>query len=247
VICRIPISVLASIIILFSGFNDVLTADDFMLHVVTEDWKPYSYEEDGKVRGLAADLARMVLEQAEINYEMNVYPWARAYLMAKNEPNTMIFAIVRIEERESLFQWIGQVAPAGQVYLYKLSSRSDIVITSLEESKQYIVGAIRNTDMHQYMIDNDFQNIVSSAYLDLLIKQLVAGRIDLLCVDKATMIAEFEDTIGITKAGIDSVLLLYEHVPYMALSLSTSSLLAEKLQKVYEQLSDEGAFQSFLV
>ena len=86
--------------------------------VVTEDWKPYSFEEDGAVKGSATGLVRKVLERAGIDYSIKVYPWARAYSMALNDDDTLIFAIVRSGEREPLFNWVGQVAPTDSCSFY---------------------------------------------------------------------------------------------------------------------------------
>ena len=44
------------------------------IEVVTENWKPFSYEENGTVKGSATKIVRGVLERASIDYSMNVYP-----------------------------------------------------------------------------------------------------------------------------------------------------------------------------
>ncbi|MDP6688032.1 MAG: transporter substrate-binding domain-containing protein [Alphaproteobacteria bacterium] len=72
--------------------------------VVTETWKPYSYEENGIVKGSATKIVRAVLERAGIDYSIQVYPWARAYKTALNRESVVLFAVVRTEEREKLFK-----------------------------------------------------------------------------------------------------------------------------------------------
>src|SRR4051812_45430465 len=80
-----------------------LMAQAQSIHVVTET----SYNTrvvDGKVVGPVVDVVEASLKHARVDaITVDAYPWARAYLLALREPNTVIFPIARTPERETQF------------------------------------------------------------------------------------------------------------------------------------------------
>ena len=55
------------------------------LEVVTEQYPPYNYEEDGQVKGVGTEVVEEVLKEAGIDYNIKVLPWARALKKAETE------------------------------------------------------------------------------------------------------------------------------------------------------------------
>ena len=68
--------------------------------VVTEDWEPYNYLENNEVVGISTTVVRKVLNKAGIgiNGGIQMYPWARAYKMVKENKNTLIYTIIRLNK-----------------------------------------------------------------------------------------------------------------------------------------------------
>jgi polar amino acid transport system substrate-binding protein len=107
------------------------------IKVVTEDTFPIQYLEKGQVLGPATDLVKSVLAEAGLPYSIEVLPWARAYNIALNEPNTMIYSLARTEQREGLFQWIGSVMRLNY-YLVGMESLKLSQPITLESLKKFI-------------------------------------------------------------------------------------------------------------
>lgn len=84
-------------------------ASDVELTAYTEEWPPYNFEQDGKVRGIAADLLRAACVRAGLTCAIEMVPWARAYHLARHEPNTIVYTTARKPEREDEFVWIGPI------------------------------------------------------------------------------------------------------------------------------------------
>ena len=82
-----------------------LISDEF-LHVVTEDWKPYNFEEQGVIKGESTANVIKVLERAGIEYDLNLYPWSRVYRMGLKNKNTLVYTIIRMPARETLFVYL---------------------------------------------------------------------------------------------------------------------------------------------
>ena len=150
------------------------------ISIVTENWPPYNYEENGNLHGVSYEVVSAVLEELNISPKIDVYPWARAYSIALRDENTLIFSISRKAERETLFKWVGSILKT-QNYLFALSERSDIATNSLEDLKQYKVGAVREDIRDQYLSKQGFDTEpVSKHYLN--IKKLMNNRIDLMAM-----------------------------------------------------------------
>ncbi|OZG70686.1 amino acid ABC transporter substrate-binding protein [Hahella sp. CCB-MM4] len=153
-----------------------------VVHVVTTDFPPYSYERNGNAGGMATEIVEQALKKAGLDYDLKVFTWSRAYHTAVHEKNTLIFSIARSAERENLFQWVAKVAPY-RIRLYKLASRDDIRIQSLQDARHYIVGGEYSDIKQAYLIKQGFEagkNILLVAKDELNIRKLFAGRIDLI-------------------------------------------------------------------
>lgn len=133
------------------------------LQILTEELKPYNYldESTGNPAGFAVDVVNLLLKQTGIkaaNDKIKIYPWARAYKIAQKQKNTLLFTMARTSPRESLFKWVGPIAPRC-IWLWKLKEREDIVIRSFEEAKNYSVGGPIGHAATQYIESLHFKVI----------------------------------------------------------------------------------------
>jgi polar amino acid transport system substrate-binding protein len=132
------------------------------IKVVTEDTS-FSYLQDGKVAGPASEVVEATLQRAGLNdYHLALYPWARAYDMALQEPDVLIYLIARTPEREPLFKWVGELTRI-EYHFYKLRERTDIQVQALQDVQNYSVGVLRDDVRHQYLQAQGFTRMVVSA------------------------------------------------------------------------------------
>ncbi|WP_247749689.1 substrate-binding periplasmic protein [Pseudoalteromonas viridis] len=161
------------------------------LQVVTEEWVPYNYtNQQGLVDGRATQKVREVLDAAGISYEIQVFPWTRAMKIAQTQPNTMIYSIFRTPEREAHFEWACPLLRPVKEHLFRLASRNDIKLNSLNDAKRYITALVRGSVVHEYLLSKGFKggvNLDLSADPSSLIKKLLAGRVDFLITTEFTI------------------------------------------------------------
>jgi len=62
--------------------SSIITADTITL-TFNDKYPPFSYEEDGKVKGIEIDLAIEILKKLDIKVVGKAYPWARAQHIVK--------------------------------------------------------------------------------------------------------------------------------------------------------------------
>ncbi len=223
--------------------QSIPTETEEKIHIVTEELRPYNYEEDGDVKGVATAIVQASVQEAGIDATIMVYPWIRAYNMALREKNVLIYPITRSEKRENLFKWVGVVADVTS-YLIKLNKRNDIHLETIDDVKQYNVGTVRGWISSAYLtkkgiaVEEVTKNIQN-------IKKLKSGRIDLLEAPELTFLDdlkqlgyamdEFEFAYKIDELSTDL---------YMAFSQQTSDELVERVKKGLSRIKANGTHEA---
>lgn len=210
--------------------------------VVTEEMAPYNFiDEKGHIAGLATELVQEVFKRANIEYQINVYPWSRAYRMAQGSPNMAIYSMGRNEERESLFKWVGVVA-TREVFIYKLKSRPDIKANRLEDLKQYKLGGIRDGLRTMYLRREGLA-VEESTDDSSNIKKLQAHRIDAFPIDDANL-AYLSPKNGLDLDTMERLIKLEKMSGdlYLAFSLQTADDIVEKCRFALDSMVKDGTF-----
>lgn len=126
------------------------------LTVVTENFAPAQYlDANNNLVGDAADIVRLVLDSAGIDYSISVNDWSMTYNIALRDPQTCIFSISRSPERESSFVWFAKLAQFDTNF-YSLKNKG-IVLTSLEQAKQYRIAVLKDNYSHHYLLSQGFK------------------------------------------------------------------------------------------
>lgn len=236
------------IFLLFFCFtiSNSLNADDTIV-AVTENWKPFNYVENGIVKGASTEIVRAVLDESDIKYTITVFPWARSYMMALSHENILIYSLIRSPRREELFHWVGPVSDSDQIAFYKLSTREDIVLESLDQAKRYRIGLTKDSPLHGHLIDLGFdESLIDIVALDQLanIKKLLLGRIDILPASEQQFKYAINEA-GFEEETFEKVLPLFNLSPYMALSRKSPEDLVMKIRDSYNSLVAEGRIRKF--
>jgi len=109
-------------------------AEQSALQIITNDFPPYAYKEDGQMKGLSTEFVQAIPEDLGMEADITSYPWKRTDIMATREKNVLIYTLVRVPAREGKFHFIGEVVPRI-TYFFKLAKRTDIQVDSIEHLK----------------------------------------------------------------------------------------------------------------
>lgn len=213
------------------------------VQVVTEI-SPFVIMQDEKIAGPATEVLEKTLQLAGIkDYRLNLYPWARAYDMALNEPNVLIYLLARTPEREAKFQWVGELVQ-NAYYLYKLRDRTNIRASNLDGARNYTIGVMRDDVRHQYLQQQGFTRLVISAQTTENFNQLLNRKVDM--VPLSEMGAEVQCRKNhFDCAALERVMTL-DGLPsglYMAYSLSTPQTVVQRTRAAFKQLKADGTVQ----
>ncbi|MBT2339594.1 MULTISPECIES: substrate-binding periplasmic protein [Pseudomonas] len=210
------------------------------IEVVTED-SLYAYLRENKVVGPGTLIAEETLKGAALtDYNVLLYPWARAYEKALREPNVLIFPLDRTPAREQSFKWVGEIIQVPSK-LYKLRGDDSIAVKTLEDAKQYSMGVVRNDAKQIYLQQRGFTRLVISADNHDNFQKLLNHQIQLLPIPENTARLMSQDA-QVDFSTLEEVYSLDEqpHRVYLAFSLSTPDDIVAKAQRSFEQLKTSG-------
>lgn len=94
------------------------------LTAYTEEWPPYNYTEGQHVKGISTDILRAACNAAKLHCEFKMVPWARAYKVVTETPNTVLYTTARKPSREAEFLWVGPILPRT-TWVYGKSAHKD--------------------------------------------------------------------------------------------------------------------------
>jgi polar amino acid transport system substrate-binding protein len=217
-----------------------LAAHGQAVRAVTET-TPYTYQKGDRVVGTATEVVEKTLQAAGLgDYQVRLYPWARAYDMALKEPNVLIFLIARTPARETQFQWTGEIMKI-QYHLYRLKERTEVAVKTLADAKAYTIGVMRDDVRQQYLQTKGFTRLAVSAQWSDNFAKLIKRQVDLvpLTEDDASSLCQ---EAHFDCAGLERVLTLDEASTglYMAYSLATPESTVQKTRAAFDKLKADG-------
>jgi len=221
------------------------------LKVITEDFAPFNYLENKKVTGFTTEIVKELIKRTGVLIERDkilLWPWKRAYDTALNENNVLLFTTTRTPQRENLFNWVGPIYPREQ-WMFRLKSRKDIIIRSLEEAKQYKTVEVEDSANFNTFIRHGFEphkNLFIVTTWDSKIHMLLAGRVDFasfLPLEMAYRMKQLGKKFDLVEKQF---LISGEFKYYLAFSKGTSLGLVDKFKNAFNEMKQDGFYDKIL-
>jgi polar amino acid transport system substrate-binding protein len=95
-------------------------------------------------------LMQEAMRRAGRDYHIETMPWARALALAESRPNTLLFSVARVPEREASYIWITDLLRSNY-YVWSLRSRPVTLIRGSQSLAGYRVGVLANGRDHLYV------------------------------------------------------------------------------------------------
>jgi len=205
---------------------------------ITEQFPPFSYQEDGKLQGISVDLLEKMLGHMNMTLnrsEIRLLPWDQGYQMALQDNNTVIFSTGRIPEREALFKWVGPISSI-KVVLFALNEKH-IKINSTGDLRALKIGVTKDSAEGPLLIKAGANpgNLIEKNNTTEIIDMRKAGTIDAWA---------YPDLVGVwlaEKAGLNAseyevVYQLTKETPlYYAFNMNTSDSTIKMFQEALNQ------------
>jgi polar amino acid transport system substrate-binding protein len=218
------------------------------LKVLTEEFPPYNYTENGRITGFSTAVVQAVLQEAHLQGEFQSLPWARAYEMAQTRDSVLIYSITRNPQREKLFKWVGVIAPT-QYHLFSLPERK-LRFERLEQAKVYQTATVNEDAGEQFLLAKGFvkgQNLQSSVKYELNYEKLKRGRVDLWIAPELVAVylaRQAGDVPAQALARSYTIAELGSDGYYMAFGAGTPDALVERLVKGLAAIKSNGTYDA---
>ncbi|OQX23360.1 MAG: hypothetical protein BWK80_26385 [Desulfobacteraceae bacterium IS3] len=233
-------------LVLFLFWGNVAYSEP--LHLLAQDFPPLAMRVSGEssgnpddpLTGIYMDIVKEMSKRSGIEYTLKIYTWERAYKTALETPGCGLFSF-RTPEREGLFYWVGPLIPMDWTLLAKKSR--NIKLKSLEDARKYKIGGYKNGAIGMFLEKQGF-DVESVSFNHLNVRKLDAEKIDLWAVPEAVgqYLAKREGV-----SGFERVFTIKELGIFMGLNKSVSPDLIAKLNKIIQEMKDDGTLEKIYV
>jgi polar amino acid transport system substrate-binding protein len=219
---------------LLLAFSMQAKADDFnQLTIMTEDFPPFNYKEDGKAAGSAVDLlmqASAAVGKPIDNDKINVMTWARAYKAVQSGPNALLFSMTRTDTREDLFKWAGPIG-ANRLVIWAKKSSGIAPFDNVKDNPEK-VGVVRDTVGDQLMVAAGATDdgLMRNSKPEGAAKMLMSDRVKLWAYSENSAIQQLKDA-GANIDDYEVVHVLKSSELYFAFSKDVDDSVVQLLQK----------------
>ena len=213
----------------------VLSAE---LTILTENLPPLNYVKDGLLVGPSVEIVKEIQRRVGSHEQIKVYPWARAYKMALEDENVVLFGMTHTKVRQDKFKWVGPLATKRDILVAKKGS--GIKINSLEDAKKVKrIGTLRDDTRERLLKRHGFTNLEPVSDEQKNAKKLALGRIDLWAYKKPGLKTVCE-LAGVDYNEIEEVYHLREIDVSIAFSKKTSDSIVQKWRNAFNEMLADG-------
>ena len=221
------------------------------IRIVTEELPPYNMTQDGRLTGMSTEVVQAVLKEMGVSAPIQSMPWARAYDMALNAENVLIYSITRTPQREKLFKWVGNIAP---VHWYLFANPGTAIrLDTLNDARKYQIATVKEDAGEQYLLSQGFligKNLQSSNKYQYNYDKLKLGRVDLwISIELTALYLMRQAGDNPEKVAVRALKLPAldgEHGLNMAFSLKTPDALVERFRKALQTVYRNGTYDAIL-
>lgn len=221
------------------------------MSIVTEHFPPLQMTKDHKViGGLTTEIVQLLLQRTDIKARFEVHSWARAYKIAQQQENAMIYSITRNAKRETDFKWVGPILALDN-HLWRLRSRNDIKVIALEQAKQYITAVPKGDVSQQTLHSKGFvepQHLEMVTRFDQAIEMLFLGRVDLIAGSRILLSSQLKSQ----GKDIHQLVQLVNMDPtigklHIAFNLKTPDAVVAQFQQALDEIKSDGSYHKILL
>lgn len=219
-----------------------------VLRFVTEDLPPHQITKNNElVGGRSYLILKEAIEKTQYSAQFDVLPWARAYTIAQNEENVIIFSIVRSPERENEFKWVSKLKDLEYNFYYANSNQS-IKIDSIEDALKYKVVTTRGGIEEDILVERGFvigENLIlTRGYIEAW-EMVSKGRADLTLASQLLSKDRPENNPLNMSPYTKHPLKISAMSLYVAANKKTSDLIVSDLQRMIASVIEQEKFKNF--
>ena len=211
------------------------------LTILTENLPPLNYVKDGKLVGPSVEIVKEIQKRVGSREPIQVFPWARAYQLALEEENIVLFGTTHTKERDKLFKWVGPLATKRDILVAKKGS--GIKLKNLDDAKRVKrIGTLRDDTRERLLKKLGFTNLEAVSDEQKNAQKLALGRIDLWTYKQPGLKTVCE-LAGVDYEDFEEVYHLREINVSIAFSQKTPDSIVSAWRKAFTEMMADGTIE----
>jgi polar amino acid transport system substrate-binding protein len=204
------------------------------LQLKTEAYAPFSYrDQNGRYGGAGIEQIDIIMREAQIPYDIEMIPWARAIALAETQPMTCVFSTAQTPDRLPKFKWVMTLS-VHHTILVKRAGAS-VRATTLDAAKNFMIGTHRLDFTEDLLKAMGFTNLDLSADFETTLRNLVRGRIDMMPMSEGVY-----ERLRNNGAELERVIPFTEQKLGIACQKSVPDALIARMQTALESMIRDG-------
>jgi polar amino acid transport system substrate-binding protein len=203
------------------------------LQLTTEEYAPFNFRQGGDIAGLGAEQVKEIMNRSGIDYDMTLMAWSRAIGLAREKPMTCVFTTAHTVARDMEFKWIEPLLVERTLLIR--AAGSGVAPADLTAATAYRTGTQTGDYTVELLRNAGFPEIDLARDLDLTLKKLLSGRVDLMAVSESYL--RRKQSQGVP---VEAVAVLHEQVFSIACSLQTPDSIVERMQSALTEMIADG-------
>lgn len=228
-----------AVLLLLGSLSAHLSAAELRLY--TEDYRPFSYLQDGKPSGMAVAVIEALIRRTGETAHIELVPWTRGYHQVRHQADSALFSTVRTVQREAEFQWVGPIA-RGHTRFYTLKD-AGLRVASLDDVRKLGTLAVpKQWYSYELLRQQNLENLYGVPTPQDMLRMFRHGRVKLLLANTLTldgMLAEQGMHAGQLQAQFD----LMPNDSYIAFSLHTDAARVARWQSALQDMRHDGSLE----
>ena len=219
------------------------------LTAVTTEHRLLQYSENDKLKGPSAEIFKLLLEKSQLHAPVEFFPWSRAYKTALERKNTLIFSMVRTQEREDKFHWLVKVSELVRGFI-SLKSRPENYIRNIDDAKTKVIAVLRNSYGFDSLIKLGFEKnkqLYEVTSIKDGITLFLSGKVDLFYTDLNVV----KNHLASQNKNSDDIVSIHilpqtRRDSYIAANIDTNSKILANLKDAANELISDPDYQYHL-
>ena len=204
-----------------------------VLQFTTEEYAPFNFAQGNEIAGLGADQVKEIMRRTKIKFDMTLLPWSRAIGLAGSRPMTCVFTTAHTVDRNKRFKWVEPLLVERTLIIRAEGSKADPA--DLKAATAYRTGTQTGDYTVELLRKAGFSDIDLARDLDLTLKKLLNGRVDLMAVSES-----FLHRLRKQGVPVEEVAVLFEQVFSIACSPETPDDIVAQMQSALTEMINDG-------
>ncbi|MGI0117587.1 substrate-binding periplasmic protein [Zooshikella sp. RANM57] len=231
------IAPMAFIFVIVAGLPNLTFATTFQLY--TEELPPYSMMEDNQPVGISVEIVSLLFEKAQLDYEVRVVPWKRAFNTLQNKVDSCAFPVQRNQEREVVFHWISPILITHTAFY--TNKHSSLRIRTLEDARYLEIGSYGGSAIVDYLSNLKFI-VRTTTKEENNIHKLIHNRIDIWAADTNT--AKYYSKKN--NVQLKRHVVFFTTLRALACNIGVPDAVIEKLQITLKNMYEDGSISAVM-